>query len=230
MKCKFFNFFFVACVFSFLSCRDKNDCAKNGCPPEYTRFELGEALPYLWAKPGSYWIYKHSQTGVLDTHTVTGFLYDSVTVKGTEDHSQHRTFEYDVLGRVIYSSYNEWNFYDRTSYFNPNSPPSKGLFYGLEHEASGGVIFSFYYPFNFHDPNSDTTTKFFRVDDIFTLQGNTFHNVVQFDVSVDDIQEKDCIYKPITRYYWAQGVGLIKKDVKNCGGYSWELIEFSIIE
>ena len=228
MKCKFFNFFFVACVFSFLSCRDKNDCAKNGCPPEYTRFELGEALPYLWAKPGSYWIYKHSQTGALDTQTVTNFLYDSVTVKGTEDHSQHRTYEYDKLIRNLYSSFNQANYHEETNGFNPNSPPDIVQF--NFHRSTGyGDPSIFHFPFvegQISGTGAEITT-FIGIDTLYILHGKTYIKIVKFGISIEKPYDQECIGYTKSTYYWAKHVGLIKKDYQDCN-FSWELIDYKI--
>ncbi len=67
-------------VWALPSCGPK-DCHDDGtCPPEYYRFKLGEAKDYLWAKPGSYWIYKNTLNGALDTQTCTYFYFDSFTV------------------------------------------------------------------------------------------------------------------------------------------------------
>jgi hypothetical protein len=66
---------FAILILVLAACNDRSDdCHDDGtCPPENYRFELGELKSYLWAKPGSYWIYKNTKTGDLDTQICTGF-------------------------------------------------------------------------------------------------------------------------------------------------------------
>ncbi len=226
------NYLFVCMLFFILihnSCGDKNDCAKNGCPPEYTRYKLGEALPYLWAKPGSYWIYKHSQTGQLDTFVVTDFLFDTITVKGTEDHSKHITFAYDLLERVVYSSFNKKYYHDVISKYFPNATPKKGLFFSFHREGPNGDVSMFHYPFS-KSENSGTgaeTTTFVEIDSLYILEGKIYTNVAKFDISLDIYNENDCFVYSQASYYWAKDIGLIKRELKHCN-FSWELIDYKI--
>lgn len=218
-----------------ISCKNKNkDCKKDGsCPPEYYRIRIGEEpKSYLWSLPGSYWIYKNSQTGELDTQTCTGFQFESVTVKGIFDYSKHITIEYDRIKRTIWSSYNKWTYVDKT---RDNSPDDEQFNNGrtiLDRTAAGpGVIIPFFYPFEngliYGNGASNTTCQ--GMDNTMAIQGKTYTNVAKFDIDLDQIDEKNCQYIPVTTYFWAKEVGLIKKTIKNCN-YSWELIEYNIIK
>lgn len=229
--------FFLFWAFFIVSCDDgrSRDCHDDGtCPPEYYRFELGELKPYLWAKPGSYWIYKNTKTGDLDTQTCTGFYFDSAVSRGTYDYSKHISIKYDVLQRSISSSFNKWTFYDKVGGYNANATPvSNFISFNLERSYSEGPswIIAIFYPFN-SDKFSGTgssITKYIGIDSLFNLQGKTYNNVVKFEIDIDGFKEKNCPTYLNTIYYWAKDVGLIKKDVKNCNT-TWELTEFNIIK
>jgi hypothetical protein len=174
MKTKLF-FLLLGSIFIFASC-DK-DPTKKGYQhkppkPEFYRFRLGEAKNYLWAKPGSYWIYKQTVTGDLDTQVVTDFYFDSIISKGTQNHSKHLTIEYDKLIRNIKSSFNGWTYSDKTSAYNAEATPFKGLFFALNRQAFGGEIYALHYPFNSNE-NSGTgaeVTSFGGMDSTLIIQ------------------------------------------------------------
>ncbi len=214
-------------VFFLNSC--KEDCKENGtCPPEYYRYELGEAMHYLWAKPGSYWIYKNTKTGDLDTQTMIGFKFDTVISKGTFDFSKHITIEYDVLSRNIYSSFNHWIYFDKTSKYEANS--KRDLETILERIVGTGVIYPFFHPFVISQNVNPSNSNFIGLDSNFIVSSKPYTNVAKFEIAIDGIwEEKLNCKRPNTVYYWAKGVGLIKKDMNGCG-YSWELIEYNVIE
>jgi hypothetical protein len=138
---------FVASLLSF-GCKPK-DCKEDGsCAEEYYRIRIGEAKSYLWALPGSYWIYKNSVTGDLDTQTCIGFSFDSVKVKGTNNYSKFITAEYDVIRRVVYSSYNKIYINDETVSSNPDAINYNNGRDVVHRYASGfGTNIPFFFPF-----------------------------------------------------------------------------------
>ncbi len=225
----------LSCI-CFIGCKDKDPTKpgyQNKAPkPIFYRFELGEAKSYLWSKPGSYWIYKNTKTNELDTLTCTGFKLDSFTTKGTEDYSKHITIRYDFLKRYLYSSFNKWTYVDETSKYYADGTPFKGLFFAIMKQVYGeGIISAIHYPFDYpaKSGTGSSLTSYIGMDTTLLIQGKTYFNVAKFELDMDELSEKDCQYIPITRYYWAKDVGLIKKMVKNCN-YSWELIEHQIIK
>lgn len=231
------NLFFILLLLNLAwalpSCGPK-DCHDDGtCPPEYYRFTLGEAKDYLWAKPGSYWIYKNTLNGALDTQTCTYFYFDSITVKGTQNHTQHVTVRYDRLKVDIYSSFNKWVYYRTTNPFSAES--NKPWYYRivLTTQVGGqGLIENYFSPFekDVRYGTGSESTFFTGMDTTLTLQGKVYDKVAKFDVDIDDIWEEKlgCI-RPNTIYYWAKNVGLVKKEMKRCN-YSWELIDYNIIK
>lgn len=80
-------------------CKDKrNDIPGKQCDPrpnEISHFWLGEAKDYMYFKPGTWWVYKNTNTGMIDTIQVYSSSLDTFTVKGREDYSYHRIFIYE---------------------------------------------------------------------------------------------------------------------------------------
>ncbi len=213
-------------------CKPKDCHEIGGCAEEYYRIRIKEPKSYLWALPGSYWIYKNTKTGDLDTQTCIGFLYDSVKVRGDQPNSSFITIEYDVLRRTIKSSFNQWNYSDGNG---PNSPNFENFNSGriiLHRIASNtsGEISPFFYPFNDGDAtsNGSSATISKGMDTSLIVQGNTYYNVAKFDIDMDDIWYSTNQY-PNAIYYWAKDVGLIKRWNKS-ENYSWELIDYKIIK
>ncbi len=223
------------CIIAILtnSCKEK-DCHKTGeCPPENYRIKFGDVKDYLFAKPGSYWIYENSVTGLLDTQTCIEFTYDSFIVRGTEKYSGHITLEYDRMFRTISSSYNKVYYYEMTNANTPDDKQFNNNNVKLERISNMDIAtnYPFIYPFHPGIVSGDGTalTKFVQLDSIMVLKGKPFQLVVQMDIDIDLLREKDCPDYSPTSYYWAKDVGLIKKDVKRYN-YSWELIDYKIIK
>lgn len=226
----------LLCMILFqINCKDRHtDCYDEGtCPPENYRYKLGGLKNYIWANTGSYWIYKHSKTGELDTQTVTSFYFDSAVSRGTEDYSKHITIKYDVLSRVIKSTAYNLTFSDNTSGYEANATPlTKDSTFNLKRYAGGfQLMWVLCYPFvkDKFAGNGASFVKFKSMDSTMVVQGKTYFDVAKLDIDFDVFDEKGCQYIPVTTYYWAKNVGLIKKTVNNCN-FSWELIEYNIIK
>ncbi|MDI1233400.1 MAG: hypothetical protein PSX81_03865 [bacterium] len=209
-------------------CKPK-DCHEDGtCAEDYRRMPLGEAKDYLYALPGSYWIYKNSATGELDTQTCTGFLLDTVIERGTLKNTKHITVEYERINRVIYSSFNKSEFYDETGFYNPNAiRPLKTIMSRYLGARSNLVFFN---PFVVGEKMASAAsyTKCVSLDSILNINTDKFYMVVSFDIDIDFI---GAMGEPPTStiYYWGTNVGLIKKidKIKNI---SWSLINYKIIK
>jgi hypothetical protein len=218
------------------SCKNK-DCIKNGtCPSEYYKYMLEEGKNYLWAKPGSYWIYKNTKTGDLDTQICTSIFLDTIIKKGTQTYSQHITFEYERLVRTVQSSFDQWVYYDETSKYNPDGTPSKGFFYALERQVFGeGIISAFHFPFTDKEISGtgSEVTSYKGMDSSLVLQSKTYYNVAKFELDRDDIWYPNdhpiATRYPNAVYYWAKDVGLIKRQNKS-ENYNWELVDYHIIQ
>jgi hypothetical protein len=215
--------------------KDPSKPGYQGKPPkpEYYRIKMNEELKsYLWSKPGSYWIYKNTKTGDLDTHIIRSFYFDSILVKGIYPYSKHRTIYYDIMTRSFYSTFIKDYYYEYTRTFNPQATDLYITSNKIYREGNGSINTPFVYPFvlGTGSGNGSSNTTYIGMDSTLTIQGKTYQNVAKFDIDKDDIWEEklNCI-RSNNIYYWAKDVGLIKKKSISCN-YSWELIEYNIIK
>lgn len=208
-----------------------SDCHDKGnCDPEYYRYDLGEARNYLWADTGSYWIYKNSKTGELDTQTCIGATTYWVTAHGTTNYSKHITVDYEVLYRRIFSTYNQWTYIENTSFYNPNAMRTQQCF--IDRSVSGeGINHPFFMPASVYESGgtSNALTTCTNTDTSLVVNGQNYDHVVVFDINMDEIWEEKlgCI-RPNSKYYWVKNIGLIRKTMNRCN-YSWDLIDYKII-
>ncbi|MDP2174981.1 MAG: hypothetical protein Q8K70_03620 [Bacteroidota bacterium] len=232
------NLLFILALIFLIGCdKDPSKPGYQGKPPkpEYYRIKMNEELKsYLWSKPGSYWIYKNTKTGDLDTHIVNNFYFDSILVKGTELHTKHITIYYDYLTKSFYGTFIKRYFYEYSNYKSPNAESFNNGRNGITREGNGSINYPLYYPFVITSGpgtgNGSSYTTYIGMDSTLTIQGKTYQNVAKFDIDKDDIWEEklNCI-RSNNIYYWAKDVGLIKKQSISCN-YSWELIEYNIIK
>ena len=222
---------FVAMLFGY-GCKPK-DCNKDGsCAEEYYRNRIGGLKDYLYALKGSYWIYKNSKTGELDTQTCIGATTYWVTAHGTTNYAKHITVDYEVLYRRIFSTYNQWVYVDKTSFYNPDAmrPFKTNLYRDVYGQGQNNP---FWYPALKNDQGGSggtfTITTCTNIDTSIVVNGQTYDHVVVFDVNIDEIWEEKlgCI-RPNTKYYWVKNIGLIRKTMNRCN-YSWDLIDYKII-
>jgi hypothetical protein len=217
--------------------KDPSKPGYQGKPPkpEYYRIKMNEELKsYLWSNLGSYWIYKNTKTGDLDTHIIRSFYFDSILVKGNQLRTQHITIYYDYLSKSFYSTFIKRFFYEYSNYKSPNAESFNNGRNGITREGNGSINYPLYYPFVITSGpgtgNGSSYTTYIGMDSTLTIQGKTYQNVAKFDIDKDDIWEEklNCI-RSNNIYFWAKDVGLIKKQSISCN-YSWELIEYNIIK
>jgi hypothetical protein len=211
------------------------DCHKNGtCAEDYRRIPLGEAKNYLNALSGSYWIYKHSVTGVLDTQICTSFHCDTIISKGSYKDTKHITVEYEQISRTIISTSFKRIYDEKTNAYNPDviRPPQAIL-----KRYSDGLIVPFFHPFDLNEisGNGSSLTTCVGIDSVLTIQGKTYFNAARFNIDTDGAWYGSNSGVPVenshppTIYYWAKDVGLVKRtNLKE--NYSWELIEYNIVK
>lgn len=229
--------FSVICLLSNNACNDKDvDCHVNGtCPEEYYKFYLGEAKNYLWAGKGSYWIYKNSKTGELDTQTVTYCKTYWLNVRGTQNSTRHINVDYEVLSRGIYSSFNQWVYEDRTGEVTPDGLYFNGTYRViLDRLVSGeGYIFAFDFPFRINAAigNGSSTTWCRSADTSLKVKNIDYKGIKCYELDMDDIWYPNnhpiSIRYPNAFYYWIKDIGLLKRYNKS-ENYSWDLIDYKI--
>jgi hypothetical protein len=215
--------------------KDPSKPGYQGKPPkpEYYRIKMNEELKsYLWSKPGSYWIYKNTKTGDLDTHIINGFYFDSILVKGIYPYSKHRTIYYDILTRSFYSTYIKRDFYEYTRTFNPQATDLYITSNKIYREGNGSINTPFVYPFvlGTGSDNGSSITEYIGMDGTLTIQGKTYNHVAKFDINLDGVWSKTYPYTTTgSKYYWAKDVGLVKRTATH-RDENWELIEYNIIK
>lgn len=94
------------------------------------------------------------------------------------------------------------------------------------------MVECFFYPFNknFVAGTGSHTCKLIGFDSTFVLQGKTYENVAKFFIDRDNTWGNNPSNTDASvNYYWAKGVGLIKKESTNNSG-NWELIEYKIVQ
>lgn len=212
------------------SCK-KKDCNVLGeCKEKYYWVGIGEEpKSYLWAQTGSYWIYKHTATGNIDTQTCTGFLLDTIRSKGTMETNKHITVDWERIRRYIYSSFHNRTYFDQTRLKEPDDPNFNNGFTILDRRTSGGDNTPFFHPFDFSAGfgSGSSFVKYAGNDSLLNIQGKPYSNVVKFNIAMDNIE--DYCNNSNNIYYWAKGIGLIKKEMITCNS-SWELVECNIIK
>jgi hypothetical protein len=220
---------FVAMLAS-SGCKPK-DCNKDGtCAEEYYLGKFGEVKDYLWALDSSYWIYKNSKTGELDTQTCLGFSYYTVKVRGTLNYSKYKVYEYDKISRTLYSTYYKTSIVDKTGDHFPDSRENHINDVILNRKVYGvGEADVFFNPFELGLGSGDGSsyTSFIGLDSTLIIQGKTYYSVAKFDIDFD--YTWDDINYTGGVFYWAKDVGIIKHTHK-VGNYSWELIDYNIIK
>ena len=213
-------------LFNF-GCKPK-DCHKDGtCAEDYRRMPLGEAKDYLYALPGSYWIYKNTVTGDLDSQVCIGFICDTIIRRGTENFSRHITIEYERVIRDIQCSFNNILITDETAGYNPNAPRSLEA---ITDRHANHSIKVFFYPFvpGRVIGNGASYTNYLGIDTTLIIQGKSYTNVAIFELDLDGIWENSPPYTG-SKYYWAKGVGLVKRTATNKND-NWELLRYKIIK
>ncbi|HEY1045592.1 MAG TPA: hypothetical protein VGF79_04080 [Bacteroidia bacterium] len=212
----------------------KSDCVKDGTcdPPVFYEFNLDSLKDYLIAEQGSYWIYKNTLNNELDTQISYGYSIDTITRRGTESWADHITIKYQRYYGQQYSSRYKWDITQMTNQLYPENMRNYSKKTILTRYVQSGLVVCFFYPFdkNFTSGTGSHTCKFIGMDSTFVLQGKTYENVAKFFVDIDGTwgNNPPFTYGGVT-YYWAKGVGLIKKE-SNYNPANWELIEYNIIQ
>ena len=228
----------ILCLLMLIGCdKDPSKPGYQGKPPkpEYYRIKMNEELKsYLCSNLGSYWIYKNTKTGDLDTHIINGFYFDSILVKGIYPYSKHRTIYYDYLSKSFYSTFIKRFFYEYTRTFNPQATDLYITSNDLTREGNGSRNHPLLHPFLIpKESNSGTGSSYstyIGMDSTLTIQGKTYQNVAKFNIDSDGVWSKTYPYTTTgSKYYWAKDVGLIKRKATH-RDETWELIEHNIIK
>jgi len=192
-------------------CKDENPTLA-GCQKtqnEYYYKTLSGAKSYLWAKTGSYWIYKNTKTGELDTQTVTNYAIipdTSSNITGKKKTAKQVFVVYERLFVNIYSSFNKWIYYHKTNAYNARYMQDLNVERVILDRTvnSEGSVQPFFYPLEIDligAGNGSSFTTFKQLIPTYTLQGKTYQNVAVFEVDIDPAWEDKWIGYTDSRYY-----------------------------
>ncbi|HEY1045591.1 MAG TPA: hypothetical protein VGF79_04075 [Bacteroidia bacterium] len=211
----------------------KGDCHKHDtCDPIHYKLNIDIGFDYFIFKKNSYWIYKDTKTGAIDTQTCLGYRIDTVFHKGEYEPRNNISIEYPRYYSQLYSSYYKWYIYQETGPHYADDPGITDPKVILTRYVQSGLVVCFFNPFNkdFITGTGSHSCKLIGFDSTFVLQGKTYENVAKFFIDRDNTWGNDPSNTDASvNYYWAKGVGLIKKESTNNSG-NWELIEYNIIQ
>lgn len=218
-------------------------CRKYNTPPQVDlgHFSLDTIKPYLYFKPGSWWVYKNDSTGEIDSQVMIASELKTVSAS-----SSKRKYTFEVINTVAKSMTNNY-FYDLTGR-TPN-PDIVNFNFGELWERSrhksgdfDGINSIFKVPFVLNkDFGSASERCFYRGKlPTLTLNGFTFYEVLKFEVQGDASWPDSKIPtfdNGTSTYYWAKNVGLVMIENGDADRrynpakpiiQKWELINYHI--
>ena len=246
------SFFMILCLTGFAllfnscckskrcKCNDEWGMKVDDCTPKhYGPYYLDSVKPYLWFKPGSWWVYKNSITG--ETDSIYTVYCDSSfkDVAGTD--KKWLTLSYSTVNYKLRSDKYNTDYYYQEQAKYPDVTDftySHSLYKTTWFENKTAVPeHCFSYPFNSGSP----LFKSFYSSVI--IQGTTYTNVAVFESPMDEsIQHPKLmpytLYNySVSRYYWAKDYGIVKiesdtyrndndQPIQN----NWELLKSHLIQ
>lgn len=210
MKTYIFSFISTLFLIFFFS------CCKDKTPPQVDlgHFSLDTIKPYLYFKPGSWWVYKNDSTGEIDSQVMISSEFKTLSAS-----SSKRKYSYEVINSVAKSMTNNY-FYDligRTPDADNFNFEYKTVWTRTRHKGGDfdGMNSIFIAPlFLNRDFGSASEKSYYRGKlPTLTLNGFTFYDVLKFEVHGDASWPDSKILTSdngISTYYWAKNVGLVK--------------------
>jgi len=194
--------------FTFQSC---NPDPPDPGPTDLGFFALGESKDYVYFKRGTWWIYKNTKTGLLDTIEVFNSVLDTLEKTSKKWHFTNEVFLVD--SRSLNTGY-YYYFYIR-----PLSPDVTTVTWACipnleRREPYEGDIAPFYYPFDRlkNNPHGGYETYCTTIKDTMHVNGKVYSDVAVFYL-VNDNSEPIPMKRKAAKYYWARHYGLIQKDL-----------------
>ncbi len=199
----------------------KKDKATHQTDPAYIQFS-SEALAYVQLPINTYFIYKDSASGMLDSIIVT----QSDLKKEFQPESSAQT----VFGPFLLPAYYYQNFsllltsYSGTSQKDWFYGVAKSIIPGIEYDNNSNnaflsllekdrtanipINYAFFYPLNITSSIQETLS----VIPSILVEGKMYSNI-EFYSNSNGIDSTNADYVRST-YYWAKGVGIIKRIIK----------------
>lgn len=236
----------IAITVNLSNCSKKNSDSPSS--QDLGFFSLGEAKDYLLFKPGTWWVYKNSNTNELDTMVLFSSGFDTIHVVNRLPPSQpyKNIFSYEYITYKIYSHRDKAVYHT----FCRGMEPDAAFFLNFEfrcqrdsgfynkYHTGYGLSTQFYFPFHLDGHDGLSGTKFIERADSMDVRGKTYYDIVSFSVQNDGSYPYPNFYivqngKSI--YHWAKYIGVIKiehhsydknfQEIK----MNWEIIESHIL-
>ena len=203
-------------------------CEKDVCDGFQTYYPLDSRLLNFYFKPGTYWVYRDSATGMIDSQYVYAYRFRQYFTYNPSPNRPHSTCQLPVYTDSIYMCIREFQ----------NSLPYKD---SIEYYSfGGGTIAMGFTGYNYYvGQNSNYSMLAFDVDsDIYknvvgtvqsiTINGTTYQNAIK--VKLDTLNSfHPQIFCP-TETYFASGYGIIRKiEYRTTGTVSWDLMKYQIV-
>jgi hypothetical protein len=174
---------------------------------------LGGASDFLDFKPGSYWIYRYSETGELDT-----VVRQRITIDTFHSESSKRKFDYETIHYVDASFPSGYSYDCYSQSLNAEvlnfEWGVKMIYEKFNRNSYEGIVTSFYYPFVIdRELGSGSGRCIYKGTDTMTVSGKHYTEVHRFYLENNEQWYIESTLRPNTSYYWAKGYGLIKKEV-----------------
>ena len=199
-------------------------CQKS-CKDYY--YPLDGRLFQFFLKPGTYWVYRDSATGMIDSQYVYAYRFRQYFTYNPSPNRPHSTCQLPVYTDSIYMYIREFQnslpYRDSIKYYSFNGGlPNIGCtgynYLGID-STVGALVFSV--------DSSVYKNEVFSVSQI-TISGVLYQNVIK--VKLDYINYfRPQILCP-TEFYYLAGYGIIRKvEYRSTGTVSWDLMRYQIV-
>lgn len=194
---------------------------------------LGESRDYLAFKPGSYWIYRYSETGELDT-----IIRQFLQIDTLHSESSLRKFDFEQIAYSDHSQTFGYNYNHSSQPLNADVTDFQWIVNIRSSKNDGtrdlGTSTMFFFPFveNKATWAGSGTCTFINTDSL-TINSVFYPKVSRFDLEADAMWYEEKNKNPRTSYFWVSEIGLVKREVNDnrFGDFgSWDLIESNVIK
>ena len=198
-----FHLALLVVTFSLVNCNPDDEPINSG------PVLLGEGRDYIIFPEGSWWKYENTKTGEIDSIVMTSSSEELITYGcGESDNSLVKeNFNMRANSETICRSL---TFRIRQAW---GCQPANKLNHYFEFLVKDGCARSsesalFYYPFDLSKSGVSGQDLFFRAfHDSLEVLGVWYDEVAEFELDKDFIWDRK-----ITKYFWAKGVGLIRRE------------------
>ncbi len=227
---KYLNIIILSiCLMCFTQC--KKDVAPT--PITYTNYTPNQTIKdYCIFKTGTYWVYKDSTSGKLDSVWVYHYNQTTDTFKKTQTDIYYCPV---YLYRTFSSKYRSNNYVEFNTAFEVNE--NLNLIYESVIDSTGfiGMYVKAFSPFTINRQQGegiDVCTLEQNIDSLFGIGGNKFKSVLKYTHTQDYSNYYFINYQHFenkTNTYFAPHIGMVRKEVPD-SNIVWNLIRYHIVQ